>query len=65
MCFNGTGDSWTRSSAWVVLPVPGVPVMMMTGAGLEVDIGWRLSVCGQSASAKNTDKAQTTKAKED
>jgi hypothetical protein len=29
--FRGIGDSFTRNCACVVFPVPGVPVMMMTG----------------------------------
>ena len=35
-CCKGIGDSWTRSWAWVDFPVPGVPVMTMTGERLTI-----------------------------
>ena len=31
MCLSGTGDCWAMSWAWVVLPVPGVPVISIVG----------------------------------
>ena len=46
MCRNGKGDSWTSSSAWVDFPVPGVPVMTMTGKVFVVEV----MLCGQPLS---------------
>lgn len=36
ICRKGIGDSSTRSWAWVDFPVPGVPVMMITGERLVI-----------------------------
>lgn len=55
MCFRGMGDSCARSSAWVVFPVPGVPVMTMTGLCRDVDIGW---ICKTEGSARARSEAR-------
>ena len=55
MCCSGTGDSWTSNSAWVDFPVPGVPVMTMTGEVFMVDAMNRPTTVSPSSRANSVD----------